>query len=121
MIENGKSEDYNFSLDNSKSLKEQNLSETTQLFLTTLLLKYWSNEEEKQEVFQAMRENEEKYQEQLREEYNPNNLFKHDVNTVVTNNDIQEQSSSEPKEMIKYKESFWKRIINKFKSLFKKK
>ncbi|MBR0350288.1 MAG: hypothetical protein IJH76_00415 [Clostridia bacterium] len=120
IIAKEKSTNYNFKLDYSKKLSEQKLSETTELFLTTLHLKYWCNEEEKQQILNAMRENENKYQEELREQYNPDNLFKNKYNSVENNN-IKEQSTTQQMQMIEYQEeSILKRIINKIKSLFKK-
>lgn len=57
-------------------LEEQNLSETTSALLGMLMLNYWcESEEQKQELKQTFEENERKYQEELREKYNPNNIF----------------------------------------------
>lgn len=119
IIENEKSTNYSFDLDYSKRLSEQRLSETTELFLTTLYLKYWCNEEEKQHIVNAMRENEKIYQEELRQQYNSDNLFKY--NSVESEN-VQEQATTQQVQMIEHKETnILKKIINKIKNILKKK
>ena len=120
LINNDKSTSYDFHLDYSKPLSEQKLSETTQLLLTSILLKYWCNEEEKQQILIAMRENENKHQEELKEKYNPNDLFKNKSNTFVNNN-TQEQCVEQQMQMIEYKQESWiKKLFSKIKNFFKK-
>ena len=120
IIAKEKSTNYNFKLDYSKKLSEQKLSETTELFLTTLHLKYWCNEEEKQQILNAMRENENKYQEELRERYNPDNLFKNKYNSVENNNN-QEQAVRQQMQMIECKDESWfKKMFTKIKNFFKR-
>jgi len=118
MIENEKSEDYSFQLDYSKKLSEQKISKTTELFLTALDLKYWCNEEEKQQISNAMVENEKKYQKELKEKYNPENIFRNRNDSL--NNNIQQQETAQSIQMIEYKkESLFKKIVNKLKGLIK--
>ena len=73
---------------------------------------YWSNEEEKREIIKQLNENEKKYQEELREKYNPDNLFK--------NKDIKAEITEQPVAMVEYKESIFRRIINRIKIIFKR-
>ena len=119
-IANEKSTNYNFSLDYSKRLSEQNLSETTELFLTTLHLKYWCNKEEQQQILNAMKKNEIEYQEELRKKYNTDNLFKNKYKTKEDVNN-QEQTDIQQVQMIEYKkDNLFKKILNKIKHFFKR-
>ena len=58
--------------------------------------------------------NENIYQEELREKYNPDNIFKKQVQGTS----IEENIIKDGVAMVEYKESMFKRIINKIKSIF---
>lgn len=61
-------------------LEEQELHEKTTALLAMLLLNYWcESEEEKQNLLEVYKENERKYQEELKEKYNPDNIFNNNV------------------------------------------
>ncbi len=67
---------HTLSLDYSIPLKKQKLNKYTLPLLAMLLINYWCNtKEEKEELINKYFENEQKYQEQLREKYNPDFLF----------------------------------------------
>ena len=74
-IEQNKSKDYIYKYDSNKRLSEQKMLKTTELYLSKLFLQYISTESEKNEVLSAINKNEEKYQEKLKEKYNPDDLF----------------------------------------------
>ena len=94
------------------SLLEQNLKRETFSILTILELNYWCNsQQEKQELLQELKENEEEYQKELYEKYNPDNIFK--------NKDINEQNPNIA--LVEYKEKgFIRKILDKIKNLFKR-
>ena len=64
------------------------------------------------ELIKIYSNNEQKYQEELKEKYNTDNIFKD-----RENNDIIPKEKS----IIKYKESIFKKFINKIKRLLKAK
>ena len=67
---------YEKHLDVNKPLEEQNLSKETTALIAMLTLNYWCDtEEEKRELTEIYKENEKLYQEQVREKYNPDNIF----------------------------------------------
>lgn len=103
---------YFIDVDTEKPLEEQNISEETKNMLIVFKYNYWSNEEEKREIIKQLNENEKKYQEELREKYNPDNLFK--------NKDIKAEITEQPVAMVEYKESIFRRIINRIKIIFKR-
>ena len=78
-------------------IKEQNLLEETLALIAMLNLQYWcKDEKEKERLKNVYADNERKYQEELREKYNPDNLFKNKQRAV--------EEKIEETAMIEYKE-----------------
>ncbi len=91
---------------------EQNLKEETLSIIALLNLQYWCEaESEKERLRNIYNENERKYQDEIREKYNPDNLFKSKTSNIET-----EQIDNVS--MIEYKESIFVKITNKIKKLF---
>lgn len=107
-----KNKDYEPIIKTDISLVEQNLKRETFSILTILELNYWcDSQQEKQELLQELKENEEEYQKELYEKYNPDNIFKY--------KEINEQEPNIT--LIEYKEkSFIIKILDKIKNLFKR-
>lgn len=122
--ENG-SKEYEFKLNPNISLKENNLKEETLTLLAILNLNYWCESEElKKELLAKYAENERKYQEELRQKYNPDDIFKKKtVNKEIVEEKHEEVEHEEIEQvaLVEYKESIIKKIINKIKSIFSKK
>lgn len=109
--------DYSPEIKEDIPLADQNLMRKTIAILAMLNLNYWcEDEKEKQDLIQMYSENDRKREEELREKYNPDNLFKKkdiEVEEVTEN--------TESKELIEYKkENFFKMILRKIFSIFKK-
>ena len=98
-------------LDYSKKLNEMNLKEETRGLLALMYENYWCPEEEKQDLQKKFYENEQKYQEELRQKYNPDNIFTKKNKNIIEIEDNQTQ-------LIEYKETIFRRILNKIKALF---
>lgn len=73
---------------------------------------YIVSQEERSRLLSEEREEERRIENELREKYNPDNLFKNKSNNI-------ENNTNNPVEMVEYKESIFKKIINKIKSIFK--
>lgn len=71
-----KKEGYVSTIDPYKQLDEQELKPKTKTLLTVIYRNYWCNEEERAELDKILIENDKKYEEELRERYNPDNIFK---------------------------------------------
>ena len=71
-------------------------------------MNYWcENEREKLELKQILKNNEERYQEELRNKYNPDNILKkYNEDKIVAENFIQNEVA-----MIEYKESIIKKKL----------
>ena len=80
-----------------------------------MYLNYWcDSEEEKNELIEIFNENEIKYQEQSREKYNTDNLFK-------KKEENKDNAEIEKVAIVEYKkQNFIQKIIDKIKKIFKK-
>lgn len=103
---------YYIDIDTEKTLDEQNISEETKNMLIVFKYNYWSTEGEKQMIYDKLDENEMKYQQELREKYNYENIFKNKSTQV----NVAEKNVT----MIEYKEPIFKSILNRIKSIFKR-
>lgn len=91
-------------------LNKQNIKKETLSIIALLHLNYWcENENEKNELKQIFKNNEDNYQNELREKYNPDNIFKKHIQENIVKNEVS---------LVEYKESIFKRLINKIKSIF---
>ena len=88
---------------------------TTKEILTVLYKDYICDDLERIELEKTLKNNEKKYQEELREKYNPDNIFKNKTKEVIDT--ITENESTS---VTTYKESFFSKIINKIKLIFHK-
>lgn len=109
-FEENKNFDYEYKLE-SLNLSNYFLDETL-IILAFIEQKYWASDKEQEILSQALRENEKKYQENLREKYNPDQLFKNKISKVET--------AESSVVMIEYKRSVFRRIIDKIKGIFNK-
>ena len=75
-FERQKDKNYEYHFDEEKDFSEQKISEETGGLLAMLALNYIANEENKEKIKEILIKNEEEYQKELREKYNPDNLFK---------------------------------------------
>lgn len=105
-----KDKDYVKNINPNIPIKDQNLKEETLAIIALLNFQYWCKDEEEKKRLQAIyAQNEKKYQDMLYKKYNPNDIFKKKDETVTENNIKQEENM----QIIEYKESIFKRIINK--------
>ena len=94
-FENNKSKDYNWKIDETIPLETQNMLPNTKEILSVLYKDYICDD--------------------LREKYNPDNIFKNKTKEVIDT--ITENESTS---VTTYKESFFSKIINKIKLIFHK-
>lgn len=105
------SKTYKPELDHTKKIKDMQLKRKTKAILAIIYKKFWCDSEKKKEFDNTLKNNEIEYQKELREKYNPDNLFKNKVSQVETvDNSVA---------MVEYKESIFKKFINKIKSIFR--
>ena len=91
-------------------LNKQNIKKETLSIIALLHLNYWcENVNEKNELNQMFKNNEDRYQDELRKKYDPDNIFKKHIQENIIKNEVG---------LVEYKESIFKRLINKIKSFF---
>lgn len=117
LFKSEKLQGYEPKIDKDLPLDQQNLQRKTLAILTLLNLNYWcESQEEKQELIKAYSENDKKREKEMREKYNPDNIFK-------KNNAAKEMEkvTEDVTLLVEYKEeSFIKKLLNKIKRLFKR-
>lgn len=110
--ERNKSNTYKPNLNHDLPLSEMNLRNKTKSIIAMIYLNYICEDDEKNSLKHILKNNEDVYQQDLREKYNPDNIFKNknvSSNTAVDNYiDVSKNA-----QMIEYKESVIKRIVKK--------
>lgn len=108
------SETYKFEYDKTKKLDEQKLKPKTRGLIALVYQDYICNDTEKEEYIQKSQKIIKQIEENKREKYNPNDIFKD--KKIETDKD-----TTNTVEIVEYKESIIKRIIRKIKNIFTQK
>lgn len=110
MLEEKRNINYEPKYTEDLPLNKQNIKKETLSIIALLHLNYWcENVNEKNELNQMFKNNEDRYQDELRKKYDPDNIFKKHIQENIIKNEVG---------LVEYKESIFKRLINKIKSLF---
>ena len=107
------SKTYKPKLDHTKKLVDMQLKRKTYAILAVIYKKFWCNSEQLEEFNKILRENDIKHEQELREKYNPSDIFK------TTKPKVEDLDNST--NMVQYNQSFIQKLINKIKSIFSKK
>ena len=95
-------------------IKEQNLKRKTIAIIAGLNLQYWCKEERKQELLEKYSNNEKKYQEELREKYNADDIFKKNKKSAA-----KDGAMAENMQLCVVEETSWyKKIFDKITKIF---
>ena len=106
-------EKFKIKINPNIELKKQNFTEDTKNIIAVLKYNYWcKNDEEKENLARMFKENEDKYQEDLREKYNPDNIFKNRKNKDTESNNLP---------VVIKKENLFIRALNFIKDFFRNK
>lgn len=105
--------DYYFEYDKTKTLEEQGFSKDALKLIGLIYKDYLCNEEEKNEYINILKQYVLDEENEKREKYNPDNIFK---NTKKYEVEIETSQA-----LVEYKESIFIKIINKIKKFFHKK
>ena len=110
MLEEKRNINYEPKYTEDLPLNKQNIKKEALSIIALLHLNYWcENVKEKNELNQMFKDNEDRYQDELRKKYDPDNIFKKHIQENIIKNEVS---------LVEYKESIFKRLINKIKSLF---
>lgn len=117
------SEDVDY-MDKNQSLDEIKITRDAEDMLMLLTYHYLCDDTEKVDMNKAMEENEKIHQAELKEKYNPDNVFNNVKSSDTQSNrgnTSSNNSTNESVDIIVTKESFISKIINKLKGFFKRK
>ena len=106
--------DYYLMLDVDDDFIDNKMSETAKEILALIYRDYLVSPEERQQLLKEETEEEKRIEQELREKYNPDNIFKR-------NNSIDSKEVEETSLVIKEDEVWYKRFINKILTFFKRK
>lgn len=112
MISEYKNNSYNPRIE--EPVENFELKDETKIILSLIYRDFLCSNEEKERLKARDAQKLQEEEEQLREKYNPDNIF----NNRKTEN---VETVAEPVAMIEYRESFFSRIINKIKNIFRRK
>ena len=116
-LKNNASQDYECKFDYTRPLKELNLKNETRGLIAMICLNYWCETEEQKNSFREhLNKNEKQYREELRKKYNID-VFENRKNNEHEHN-IKENINVSEVAMVDYKDSAFRKILNKIKSLF---
>ena len=108
--------DYDFKIDTSKTLEEQNLSDEAKAIIANIFKKYWATDYQKERIEAKEKYDMEQLEKEKYEKYNPDNIFKNRKQAISNNENI-----SNTVTMVEYKESIFKRILDKIRDIFSRK
>ena len=117
MFKEEKDVEYQNKIDIYNKVQKKELEPKTLTLLAMLYLNYWcENDEEENSLIKQYAENDRKSEEETREKYNPDNLFKN----KEKNKEQIANNSTETSLIIVEKEKWYKKIFNFIKNFIKK-
>ncbi len=117
MFKEEKDVEYQNKIDIYNKVQKKELEPKTLTLLAMLYLNYWcENDEEENSLIKQYAENDRKSEEETREKYNPDNLFKN----KEKNKEQIANNSTETSLIIVEKEKWYKKIFNFVKNFIKK-
>lgn len=113
-LNENKDNNYIVKIDFTDANWDDSIKQETQAILALIYRDYIVSQEERTRLLAEEKQEQIRIENELREKYNPDNLFKkHSEDKNVTENDIQSEVA-----IVEYKESIFKRFINKIKDIF---
>ena len=102
-------------------LDKQQITEKTKDIIALIYRNYWCSEEERKELDQKLIENDKKFEEELREKYNPDNIFKNNVTTTKKEESEVKEEKIEQSLVPQETGKWYQRFLDMVKRWFKKK
>lgn len=106
-----------FNIDINTELEQIDLKPKSKALIGMIYRNYWCNAEERKAYDKILRQNEERFQEEAREKYNPDDIFKPKTEQINTAQDAEKEEVN----IVPYKESIFSKIVKKIKDLLSKK
>ena len=112
IIQEKRNSNFKTKIDENDIFNEKNVSKEAIDFLCWIEYTYWMKESRKQKINKIKLDKIQKSEEEKREKYNPDNLFK---NRKLNQ---QEHETQQEVALVEVKEKFYTKVINKLKELF---
>ena len=107
--------DYDFKIDTTKTLEEQNLSKEAKAIIANIFKKYWATDYQKERIEAKEKYDIEQIEKEKYQKYNPDDIFKNRKQNIQ-----QEEVASKTISMVEYREPLFKSVLNKIKNIFNK-
>lgn len=114
------SKDYVTNINPNMPLDKQQIKEKTKDIIALIYRNYWCSGEERKEIDQKLIENDRKFEEELREKYNPDNIFKNNVTTTKKEEPEVKEEKIEQSLVPQETEKWYQRFLNMIKRWFEK-
>ncbi len=111
---------YEFKVDLNKSFEEQDLLNETKAIFANIFRDYWATPYQKERIESKERYDRQKAEEEKREKYNPDDIFKKKQTNTEKEEHIQEENNSNNLPIEIQKENFFKKLIKFIKNIFNK-
>lgn len=115
--EDNKDKNYNYKINPEIDLQEQYISKEAEALLVILFRDYFATQEQKDVLDNLLKQNQEKTDKEKNEKYNSDDIFKNNSNL----NSITDNASKELLPVKVNKEAWYIKILEFFKSIFRKK
>jgi len=109
LFETNANKEYTFTYNPNKTLEEQDVSKIAKGIIILLFRDYWATETQREKIIAKQKYDRQKLEEEKKKIYNPDNMFK---------KYNQENSIKNEINLVEYKESIFRRFINKIKNVF---
>ena len=121
LLNDNKDINHKITINPNKSIFNQPIIEETIIMIFLIFRNYWASQKEKEEIDYILNENEIKFNEY----YDYNKMFNQDLKKeMISTNELSKENNSIDKsintDLIEYKESFIKKLINILKKFFNK-
>jgi len=103
--------DYKFQYDPQKTLDEQNVSKIAKAIIGLLFRDYWATATQREKIVRKQNYDRMKLEQEKQEKYNPDDIFKEKQS-------YKNSTNMENTSIVKYKESFLSKILQKIKKIF---
>jgi hypothetical protein len=111
---------YKFKIDENVEIRNLKLKKETKGLLTMIYRNYWCSIEERPKYDKLLQNNQKKFDDALREKYNPDKIFEK-KQTIQTEPEIcEEQTQYIEQSITEYKETFFTKIVERFKNFIQK-
>lgn len=119
LFEQKRNKEYIYCVNTEKKISEQDMLVETKSILEILYRDFWATPEKKETILEKEKLERDLYQIELRKKYNPDNIFPNNnqLKQKTSDNSHNIKSIDSNLSLIEYKESIFKKIINKIKSI----